>query len=123
MMSLLAATLGPSGVAAGRMNSGGLSVALPCASAKRSRLLPEVFGDCSFVGCKLSPRMRTIIGEGIERDRFFVAFEMFWRLAALVVLSHVEKWRTLSCPQDVHHLQCSSATARESCHRGLFVDF
>ena len=39
MTSLLPATLGHSGgVAAGRMESGGLGVALPCASAKRSRL-------------------------------------------------------------------------------------
>ena len=51
MTSLLAATLGPSGgVAAGLVGSGGLGVALPCASAKRSRLLPEVFDDCSCVG-------------------------------------------------------------------------
>ena len=40
----LAATLGPSGgVAAGPMNSGGLGVALLCASAKRFLLVPEVF--------------------------------------------------------------------------------
>ena len=39
--SLQAATLGPSGgVVAGLSFSGGLGVALPCASAKRSRLLP-----------------------------------------------------------------------------------
>ena len=53
MTFLLAATLGPSGgVAAGLMDSGDLGVALP--SAKRSRLLPEVFDDCSHVGCWLS---------------------------------------------------------------------
>ena len=47
MTSLLAATRGPSGgVAAGLMYSGGLGVALPCASAKRSRLPPEMFDDC-----------------------------------------------------------------------------
>ena len=31
------------GVAAGLMDSGGVGVALPCASAKHSRLFPEVF--------------------------------------------------------------------------------
>ena len=36
---------------------------LPCASAKLSRLFPEVFDDCSNVGCKLSPRDRAIIKE------------------------------------------------------------
>ena len=57
LMSFLAAALGPfGGVAAGPMESGGLGVALPCASAKRSRLLPEVFDDCSYVGCRLSLR-------------------------------------------------------------------
>ena len=34
----------------GLIDSGGLGVALPRAYAKRSRLLPEVFGDCSYVG-------------------------------------------------------------------------
>ena len=46
MTSFWAATLDASG-AAGLMNSGGHCVALPCASAKCSRLLPEVFDDCS----------------------------------------------------------------------------
>ena len=55
MTSLLAATLGASsGVAAGLMDFGGLGVALPCASAKRSRLLPEVFDDCSSASRGLS---------------------------------------------------------------------
>ena len=45
------------------MGSGGLDVALPCASAKRSRLFPEVFDDCSSVGLRLSPRDRAIIRE------------------------------------------------------------
>ena len=43
------------------MNSGGLAVALPCASAESSRLLPEVQDDCSYAGCKLTPRDRAII--------------------------------------------------------------
>ena len=50
----LGVTVGLSrGVAAGRMDSGGLGVVLPCASAKRSQLLPEVFDACSYVGCRL----------------------------------------------------------------------
>ena len=48
MTSLQAATLGHSGgVVAGLSVSGGPGVALPCASAKRFRLLPEVFDDRS----------------------------------------------------------------------------
>ena len=38
-------------------------MALPCASVKRSRVLPEVFEDCSSVSRRLSPRERTIIRE------------------------------------------------------------
>ena len=34
---------------AGLVVSGGLGVALPSASAKRSRLVLEVFDDCSYV--------------------------------------------------------------------------
>ena len=45
------------------MDSGGLGVPLFCASAKRSRLLPEVFDDRSYVGRRLSPRERAIIRE------------------------------------------------------------
>ena len=64
MTSQVAATLGPSGsVVAGLVDSGGLGVALPCASAKRSRLFREVFDDCSYVGRRLSPRDRAIIQE------------------------------------------------------------
>ena len=74
MTSLLAATLGPSsGVAAGLMDSGGLSVALPCASAKRYRLLLEVFDDCSYVGGRLSPRHRAIIKE-LDETAFALNF-------------------------------------------------
>ena len=47
--SPVAAALGPSsGVAAGLVCPGSLGVALPCASAKRSRLLPEVFDERSL---------------------------------------------------------------------------
>ena len=59
--SLLAATLGL--VVAGRMDVGDLGVALPCASAKRARLLPEVFDDWSYVGRRLSLRDTAIIGQ------------------------------------------------------------
>ena len=38
-------------------------MALPCASAKRCHLFPEVFDDCSRAGCSLSPRGRAIIRE------------------------------------------------------------
>ena len=51
------------GVAVGLRNSGGIDVALFCASAKRSQLLPEVFDDCSLVRRWLSPRDRAIIRE------------------------------------------------------------
>ena len=47
----------------GVMVPGGLGVALPCASAKRSRHLPEVFDDYSYVCRRLSLRERAIIKE------------------------------------------------------------
>ena len=64
MTSPLAATLGSSGgVAAGLKVSGGLGAALPCASGKRSRLLPEVFNDCSCGSQALSSRGKATIRE------------------------------------------------------------
>ena len=49
MTSLVAAALGRSGgFLVGFVGSGGLGVALPSASAKRSQVLPEVFGHCSL---------------------------------------------------------------------------
>ena len=42
---------------------GGFGVALPCASAKRCRVLPEVFDDCSSVSRRLSHRERAITRE------------------------------------------------------------
>ena len=52
---------GPSGgVVAGLTGSGGLGVGLPCASARRSRLFPEVVDDCSSVCRGLPPRERAI---------------------------------------------------------------
>ena len=35
-------------------------MAQPCASAKRSRLLPDIFDDCSYVGRGLSLRDNAI---------------------------------------------------------------
>ena len=64
MTSLFAATLGPSSNFAAYLSvSGGLGVALPCKSAKRSRFLPEVFDGCSSVSRGLSLRERAIIRE------------------------------------------------------------
>ena len=57
--------------AAGLTDSGGLGVELPCASAKRSRLLPDFFDDWSYVGRRLSLLV-------VER-------------VVLVVLSHVQR--------------------------------
>ena len=60
----MAAALGPSGgVAAGLMVLGDFGVTHPCASAKRSRLLPEVVDDCSLSGRMLSPRDTVVIRE------------------------------------------------------------
>ena len=44
----------------GLMDSGGLGVALPCPSAKRPQLVPEVLNGCSYVGRRLSLRDRAI---------------------------------------------------------------
>ena len=72
-------------VSAGR-NAGSLQrrsgVALPCASAIRSRLLAEVFDDYSQDDRKLSHRERTISREVNE-----TVFALnFWRRAVLVLL-------------------------------------
>ena len=89
-------------VAAGRLDSGGLGVALPCASAKCSRLLLEVFDDCSRAGCRLSLRDGAIIRE-LNETVLAVKFPETGGIG-LVVLSHVKKWKTPSRPQDWHHL-------------------
>ena len=47
----------------GHSVSGGLGVALPCASSRRSRLLLEVLDVCSYVCRRRSPRERAIIRE------------------------------------------------------------
>ena len=102
MTSLLAATLGRSGgVVAGLVDSGGLGVALPCACAKRSRLLPEVFDDCSHVGCKLSPLDRAIISK-VNETVFAVSFLETGGIGCSG--SCEKKWSTSSCPQTWHHL-------------------
>ena len=68
MTSPVSATTGPSGGVAA-----GLGVALPSASARRSRLLPEVFDDCSY-GRRLSLR-----DQAIERFRSdFLAVWQCW---------------------------------------------
>ena len=78
---------GPSGgVVAGLSVSGGLGVALPSASAKRSRLLSELLDDRSCVGRRLSPRDMAII-----------------RLAVLVFLSNAKRWSAPCCPLTWHH--------------------
>ena len=89
-----AAALGTSGgVAAGRMVSGDLGVALPCASAKRSRLLPEVVDDCSHVGRRLSPR-----GRGLIRKMNGSAFALnFLETGGIGLSESCEKVGTPSC--------------------------
>ena len=51
------------------MVSGSLGVALPCASAKRSRLVLDVVDDCSHVGRRFCRRDGAIIRE--MNDSFF----------------------------------------------------
>ena len=55
-------------------------MALPCASAKRSRLLPEVFDERSLAVRMFSPLEKVIIREMNA-----------WRLAVLLVLSYVKE--------------------------------
>ena len=76
MTSPLAATLGSSGrAAAGLVVSGGLGVALPCASANRSRLFLEVFDDCSHVGRRLSSRYGNYLSHA---KRWGTAYPLTW---------------------------------------------
>ena len=48
-------------------------MALPCASARRSRLLPAVFDDCSCVGRMLTSRVRAIIRK-LNETAFALSF-------------------------------------------------
>ena len=107
MTSLQAATLGPSsGVVADLWVPGGLGVALPCASAKHSCLLPEVFDVCSSVSRWLSRRERAIIKEVNE-----TAFTLnFLEMVFTVGSESCEKWRTPYCPQTWHHLYFTVST-------------
>ena len=94
MTSLQAAALRPSGVVAGLSASGGLGVALPCASAKRSRLLPEVFDDYASVSRGLSSRETATTREVNE---------------TVSALNFLETGRTVGselpdCPQNWYHL-------------------
>ena len=50
--------------------SGDLVMALPCASAKRSRLLLEVFDDCSSVCRRLSLRERRAFFRDVNKTVF-----------------------------------------------------
>ena len=69
-------------------------MALPRASTKRSRILPEVFDDCSSVGRRQSPRDRAIIREVNE-----TVFALnFLETGGIGCLSHVKKWGTPHCP-------------------------
>ena len=80
-------------------------MALPCASAKRSRLLAEVFYDCSSVSRRLSSRERAIIREVNE-----TVFALnFWRRAVLLILSHVKKWVAPFCSPGI---TCTSPSPR-----------
>ena len=84
---------------AAALDTGGAGVALRCACVRRSWLFPEVFDDCSCVGCRLSSRDTAITRELNET----LLLEFSWRLEVLVVLSHVEKCSTPSCPQNWYH--------------------
>ena len=101
MTSPLAATLGSSGrVASGLMDSGALGAALPCTFAERSRLLPDVFDDCSYVSRRLSPRHGAIIRKLKETA---YALNFLEAVAVLVILSRAKRWGTPYCPQTWHH--------------------
>ena len=138
MMSQLAATLGPSSSveALPCADSGEFGVALPCASAKRLRVLPEVFDDCSSASRRLS-LLRTAIIREVNETVFALNFLETGGIVGSE--SHVKKLFTPYCrltctsssPSCDFRLQAtkchwrggSSETARESCHRRLFDDF
>ena len=71
MTSLFAAMLGSSWRFL--MDTGGAVVALPRPSARRARLLPEVFDDFSCVGRKLSSRVSAIIRK-MNQTAFALSF-------------------------------------------------
>ena len=74
---------------------------LPCASAKRSRILLEVFDYCSSVGRRLSPCERAIIRE-VKETVFcskFLGDRRYW-----LILSHAKKWFLPCCPLIWYHL-------------------
>ena len=78
------------------MNSGGLGVALP----RRSRPLPEVYDDCSFVSRRLSSRDKAIIRELNETALALNILET----GGIGCSESCEKWNTPSCPQNLLHL-------------------
>ena len=107
MKSLLAATLGLySDVAASLVGSGEFGVALPCASAERSRVLPEVFDDSSSVCRRLSPRESATIGE-VKKT---VLALNFLETGGIIGSESCEKWSTPYCPQIWHHLHFDVST-------------
>ena len=79
----------------GLMDSGGLGVALPSASAKRSRLFQEVVDDCSHGGRRLSPCGGAIIKE-MNESAFALIF--------------LETGNTPSSPLTWHHQQFAVST-------------
>ena len=86
-------------------------MALPCASAKRYRLLPEVFDDCSSVRRRLSPRGRAII-KGVNETVFAVNFlEM-----GDAVDSVISDFRPPSVTES------GEAALRETARERLFID-
>ena len=143
MTSLLAATLGHSGgVVAGV--AWNLEVLVWCCCARlptRSRLLHEVFGDCSYVRCRLSPRDRAIIRE-LNENIFALSFLEtggIGRSESCEKVGYSILSRGLASPA-LHRLHlvifdfrppgvtesgeaAPRDTAPESCHRRLFVDF
>ena len=137
MTSLLAATMGSSrGVAAGLLVSWGLGAALPCASAKRCRLLPEVFDGCSYVGRRLSPREKAIIKELLNETAFAFNFlvtggvvgrsESSEKVEHSILptgLTSPALHRLHSVTSDFRPPSVTESTACESCHRRLFDDF
>ena len=77
MTSLLAATLGLSGgFAAGFEDSGGLCVALPCASAKRSRLHLEVYDDCEVNQSVFALNLLETGGIGLSESCYKVGYSI-----------------------------------------------
>ena len=72
---------------------------LPCASAERSRLLPEVFDDCSYDGHRLSPRDKAIIRK--MNESVFVS--KLFETGGIGLSESREKVVIPYCPPTWHH--------------------